>query len=250
MRLLTKLSILIPLLSCGNQALANEEDDFSFAIMPVVFNQESIYDGGKSKTGFFPLPELRWKNVFFASGKLGFTALKYKTLSLDLSIAGDYMGDTDRGDSKKLKDMKKLKTVLTANADLNYSGKIGDINLGIAQDISNEHKGYSLSAGYSYNIELGRFFIEPSVSVTYASKDVADYYYGVSKEDVLIGRPAYDLEETVNYDVSLTAGYALDERSMIMGFASMTVYDDDIEDSPIITDNKAMTYGLGYRYQF
>jgi outer membrane scaffolding protein for murein synthesis (MipA/OmpV family) len=248
MRLFTKLSILIPLLSCGSQAFA--EDDFSFAIMPVVFSSQSIYDGGDDKTGFFPLPELRWKNMFFTGGNIGATVLKYKNLSLDLSVGGDYMGDTDRGDSKKLKDMKDLDNVFTANIDLNYESEFGEATLGFAQDISNKHKGYSLSAGYSYNIELGRFFVEPSVSVTYASDDVADYYYGVSKEDVTAERALYKIESTVNYEASLMAGYVIDESSMIMAFASITKYDKDIKDSPIVSDDTALAYGLGYRHQF
>jgi len=248
MRLFTKLSILIPLLSCGTKVFA--EDDFSFAIMPVAFVSESIYDGGENQKGFFPVPELRWKNMFFDGGNIGATVLKYKDLSLDISIGGDYMGDTDRGDSKKLKDMKELDNVFTANIDLNYESELGDATFGFAQDISNNHKGYSLSAGYSYNIEFGRFFVKPSVSVTYASEDVADYYYGVSKEDVTAERALYEIDSTVNYEASLMAGYVIDENSMIMGFASVTKYDKDIKNSPIVTDDTAMSYGLGYRYQF
>lgn len=248
MRLLTKLSILIPLLSCGTQVLA--EDDFSFVIMPVAYSQQSIYDGGKDKNGFFPVPELRWKNMFIADGKIGATVLKYKDLSLDVSVGGDYMGDTDRGDSKKLKDMRDLDTVFTANIDLNYESDFGNASLGYAHDISNKHKGYSLTAGYSYNIEFGRFFVEPSVSVTYASDDVADYYYGVSKQDVTADRALYKIDSTVNYEASLSAGYVINENSIIIGFASITKYDKDIKNSPIVSDDTAMTYGLGYRYQF
>jgi outer membrane protein len=248
MRLFTKLSVLIPLLSCGTQVLA--EDDFSFAIMPVVFSSQSIYDGGENNTGFFPVPELRWKNMFFDGGKIGATVLKYKNLSLDLSVGGDYMGDIDRGDSKKLKDMKDLDNVFTANIDLNYESKLGNATFGFAQDISNKHKGYSISAGYSYNIEFGRIFVEPSVSVTYASEDVADYYYGVSNEDVTAERALYKIDSTVNYEASLMAGYVIDENSMIMAFTSITKYDKDIKDSPIVSDDTALTYGLGYRYQF
>jgi len=138
MHFFTKLSILIPLLSCGTQAVA--EDDFSFAIMPVVYSQQSIYEGGENKTGFFPIPELRWKNMFFSSGKLGATVLKYQDLSLDVSVGGDYMGDTDRGDSKKLKDMTDLDNVITANIDLNYESEMGSVNFGYAQDISNSQQ--------------------------------------------------------------------------------------------------------------
>ncbi len=248
MRLFTKLSILIPLLSCGTQVFA--EDDFSFAIMPVAYSAQSIYDGGKDNNGFFPLPELRWKNMFIANGQIGATVLKYKNLSLDVGVGGDYMGDTDRGDSKKLKDMKDLDTVITANIDLSYESKLGNANLGYAQDISNKHKGYSLTAGYSYNMKFGRFFVEPSVSVTYASDDVADYYYGVSNEDVTVDRALYKIDSTVNYEASLMAGYVINENSMIMAFASITKYDKDIKNSPIVSDDKAMAYGLGYRYQF
>jgi len=248
MRLFTKLSILIPLLSCGTQAFA--DDDFSFVIMPVAYSQQSIYDGGKDNNGFFPVPELRWKNMFIADGKIGATVLKYKDLSLDVGVGGDYMGDTDRGDSKKLKNMKDLDNVFTANIDLNYESDFGSASFGYAQDISNKHKGYSLTAGYSYNIKLGRFFVEPSVSVTYASDDVADYYYGVSNQDVTAERALYKIDSTVNYEASLVAGYVLSENSMVIGFASITKYDKDIKNSPIVSDDTAMTYGLGYRYQF
>jgi len=248
MHLFTKLSILIPILSCGTQAIA--EDDFSFAIMPVVYSQQSIYDGGENNTGFFPIPELRWKNMFFSGGKIGATVLKYQDLSLDVSIGGDYMGDTDRGDSKKLKDMIDLDNVFTANIDLNYESEIGSVNFGYAQDISNKHKGYSLTAGYNYTFEFGQFFVEPSIAVTYASDDVADYYYGVTAQDVTADRALYKIDETVNYEASLAAGYAINENSVVMAFVNYTKYDKDIKNSPIVSDDKALAYGIGYRYQF
>ncbi|MFT5756944.1 MAG: outer membrane protein [Alteromonadaceae bacterium] len=248
MRLFTKLSMLIPLLSCGTEVFA--EDDFSFAIMPVAYTQQSIYDGGKNNSGFFPVPELRWEDMFIANGKIGINLVKYQGLSIDLSVGGDYMGDTDRGDSKKLKDMKELDNVFTANIDLNYESDLGKLSFGYAQDISNKHKGHSLTAGYSYNIEFGRFFVEPSVSVTYASDDVANYYYGVSKADVTADRAFYRVDSTVNYEAGLMAGYVIDKNSMIIGFASITKYDKEIKDSPIVVDDTAMTYGLGYRHQF
>lgn len=251
MRLLSRLSILIPLiplLSCGSQALA--EDDFSFAVIAAAFSQQSIYDGGKNYNGLYPGIELRWKSIFISDGKVGVTALRYKELSLNVSIGRDYMGDTERGESEKLRDMESLDDIYTGNIDLNYKGDLGSLTLGYAQDISDEHEGYNLTAGYGYRFKFDRFFIEPSISVTYASDSVADYYYGVSREDVTVDRALYQIDETINHQASLLTGYVFNEHAMVLAFVSVTKYDDDIVNSPIVSDDTAITYGLGARYHF
>jgi outer membrane protein len=240
--------MLIPLLLCSTQTLA--ENDFSFAVMPTAFSQQSIYDGGENINGLFPVIELNWKDMFIADGKVGISMMKYKALSLNVSIGVDYMGDTDRGDSKKLEDMSSLDDVFTGNIDLHYKGDLGNLTLGYAQDISGNHEGYNLTAAYGYRFKFGRFFVEPSVAVIYGSDKVADYYYGVSAEDVTVDRALYKIDSTTNHKVSLAAGYVFNENLMVLSFVNATKYDDDIVNSPIVSDDIAMTYGLGIRYQF
>ena len=256
MRLLSKLSLLLPLFS--GYALANdyngpgEEQDgeFHFALMALAHTQDSIYVGGERNNTFLPLPEIYWRNFYFSQGQLGLTAIELDDFALDFSIGGDFIGDTDRGDSKQLKDMKDLDTAITANVDLSYSGDWGELTLGTAHDISNKHDGYSLSLGYSYRLMYGRWFVEPSVGVSYASKDVVNYYYGVSEQDVTAERAFYQADSAVNYELGLTAGYIINRDQQVMAFAGMEFFDDEISDSPIVDDDKSLSFGIAYRYSF
>ena len=219
MRLLSKITLLVPLFSCFTQAFEQQESDFTFALMPIAFTQESIYLDGEKTTGAFPLPELHWNNYYFDEGKLGMTALSYQGFEVDLSLGADYMGDTERGDSKKLKDMTKLSTAITANIDLSYTSDFGELSVGVAQDISDKHDGYSVSASYSYKFTFGQWFVEPSLSITHSSEDLINYYYGVSAENVKSDRAFYEADASFTYETSLVAGYVIDENNIILGFA-------------------------------
>ncbi|WDE04876.1 MipA/OmpV family protein [Thalassomonas viridans] len=260
MRTLSKLSLFLPLFSgyvLSGYALANDysaqegdDDEFHFAVMALAHTQDSIYVGGERNNTILPLPEVYWRNFYFSQGQLGLTAIELEDFALDLSVGGDFIGDTDRGDSKQLKDMKDLDTAITANIDLSYMGEWGELSFGMAHDISNKHDGYSLSAGYGYRMMFGRWFVEPSVGVTYSSKDVVNYYYGVSEQDVTADRALYQADSAINYELGLSAGYMLSKQSMVMAFAQMEFFDDEITDSPIVDDDKSLGFGVAYRYSF
>ena len=220
------------------------------AVVAIAYSQESIYVQGDNNTGVLPLPEIHWRNYYFADGKLGLTFFNNEELALDFYISPDILGDTDRGDSKLLKDMSKLDTVINANLSASYGSELGDFSINLAQDISNTHDGFSISAGYSYNFNFGQFFVEPSLSITYSDKGVADYYYGVNQSEVTASRPQYEIDSTINTDLQLATGYMINERSTLLAYVNYTIFDSEIEKSPIVESDSAVIYGIGYRYQF
>ena len=257
MRLLAQLSLLLPLLS--GVSLANgyggdrkevEDGDLRFALTALAYSQDSIYIGGERNNTFLPLPEVYWQSFYFSQGHLGMRAYQQDGLSLDFSLGGDFIGDTERGDSKLLKDMKDLDMAITANVGLSYSQEWGKISFTAAHDISNKHDGYNLGAEYSYRYVVGDWFVEPSVAVTYASEEIVNYYYGVSKSEVTVARPLYQGSEAVNLELGLAAGYVINKNNLIMAFAKIKYFDDEINDSPIVDDNKSVGFGLAYRYSF
>jgi outer membrane protein len=95
--------------------------------------------------------------------------------------------------------------------------------------------------------------LRPSAGFVWQSEDYNDYYYGVKNSEALnaIGRRAYSADDDINYRLGAVAVYQ--QKTSPWMFAGGLRYDmlgDEIDDSPIVSEDDEMTAFIGFAYQF
>ncbi|TQV88032.1 MipA/OmpV family protein [Aliikangiella coralliicola] len=226
----------------------NKEE--SFILGPGVFSIESPYIGGKTQTMAFPYIEYSWGPLFIEGGTLGSHIFGGDNWGIAAAIDGDFLGDTDRGDSNQLADMQELDDVINGSIKMFYHQNWGAIELSLSKDISDNHDGSSASLSYSYVVELGNWEVIPSVGANWFSEDVSNYYYGVSLVDARANRPFYSPDSGVNYNAGISTIYSFDKNNSLMLNLTTESYSDQIKDSSIVDKSGSTTFGSIYIHRF
>ena len=129
--------------------------------------------------------------------------------------------------------------------DVAYEG----IGLQVRQDISSTHDGMSANLGYATGWPVSeRLALEVSLSVDYLSRDVADYYFGVSALEANTTRPQYSVGDAVNFNAGAQLIYRINRRTLFVGSIGITRLDDAITDSPIVADSTQYDAFIGVVY--
>ncbi|AWF81420.1 hypothetical protein BTJ40_11645 [Microbulbifer sp. A4B17] len=241
----------------SGSSLANEDikqsprqDESSFSVGVGTFSVESIYVGGEEQNNVFPILSARYKRFYLQGFELGADLYRDNRLRVKLGVGGDFAGDRDRGDSDELSDMEELDLAILANLSMDYKSPVGLWKVGIAQDVSNTHDGYSFSAGYSLPYRHQKWIIKPDLTVSWQSAGALDYYYGVDLDEVTQDRAAYEADADIITRLGLQVGYNVSPKLMLMGGVYQTWYGDEISNSPIVETDSSSRVSLMLSYRF
>lgn len=251
--MLKRLPALIAVGLFANTSLAADSDsdnEFNYAIGALAFTYSSPYIGGEQQTQLFPYLEFNYGPIFFEGGSLGSHLYGGDNWGIAAAVSLDFMGDTERGDSRQLSDMEELDHVINGSLIVFYETDWGEFDLSLTTDISNNHDGQTAALSYSYPIKAGNWYFSPSVSAQWFSEEVANYYYGVGARDVKANRPLYNADSGINYSISLMADYAITEQHHLIFDISTTIYSDEIKNSPIVDESSSTSFGAGYIFRF
>ena len=229
----------------------DDDDEFHYAIGASVVTKQSLYVGGSDDVQIFPRLRAEWGRYFLQGPSFGAHLYQDDLWTVSASIGLDITGDSDRGDSAQLADMEELDDFsIVSQIGISYEHDWGEIELSFAYDISSTHDGYMTELSYGYPFRWGGWMIEPEVGVEWHSKEVNQYYYGVSAKDVRVDRPIYEPGSAINYDVGVTATYPFWKRHAIQLEAGYSHYSNAIADSPIVDRDNTVEFGVGYIFRF
>ncbi len=128
------------------------------------------------------------------------------------------------------------------------------VGLSLQQDISGNSKGLTADLMFEHPIySVGeKFILSASAGMHWQSSDYTQHVYGIEGDqiDVSKGRIAYQPGSATNYSVGLTGIYALNSDWTLIGGYHFVRLDDNIENSPLIEDDKMQSAYLGAVYQF
>ncbi len=110
----------------------------------------------------------------------------------------------------------------------------GKLELTAKADATGASDGFELSAKYGYEFNVGRGNLEPSISVSYLSKDMANYYYGTLKDEVSRGVVDYKPGAATIPELGLTYTHPIGENWHFMSSVQYKFLPNDISDSPLI----------------
>ena len=118
----------------------------------------------------------------------------------------------------------------------------------------NEHIGHQVRLSYNYDFRgaanIQDLLVTPSIGVTYRSRHLNDYYYGVRSDEAIAGRPEYDVGDSIGLLTALRLNYRLNEQWSVMAMGSVQWLGSEITDSPIVEKDYMASLLLGIMCRF
>jgi MipA family protein len=134
--------------------------------------------------------------------------------------------------------------------ELLTDGAWGALQFTAFHDVSNTHQGYELYADYSYGWHAQRLFIEPSFGASYKSKDLNNYYWGVTEDEAGIVVAPYEADAGVNWHARLKLGYQLSRHWALSLVAEYERLNDEAASSPLVKEHDVLGYFAGAAFRF
>lgn len=139
---------------------------------------------------------------------------------------------------------------IEAGIEVLADGRWGHLQASAHHDVSGTHEGYELDMTYSVGWRSERWYIEPSVGVSFKSAEMNNYYWGVRPEEANPALPAYEAGSGVNVRGRLAASYYLTRQWAFSLAAEYERINDEAAASPIVVDRQVVAYFAGMRYRF
>ena len=115
-------------------------------------------------------------------------------------------------------------------------------------DLANRHNATTSELEFMLPRQFGRGFIVPSVKIKYLSDDYSNYYYGVSQNEALPTRPAYEPGTAINTWVGFRLGYELTPHWLLSSTVGIEFLDSAVTNSPIVDKDRLWSASIGLAY--
>jgi outer membrane protein len=152
-------------------------------------------------------------------------------------------GERDKVDNDRVDNMEDIDSALELGVVGGYDVKLDKAVLSLEveflADVSDEHEGWLLTPRIKYVRSLSdSFTLLASTSLTVASEDYMETYFGVSGADsVRSGLSTFDADEGVkDWSLALGAVYNVTDSWGIGAFGLYKKLLEDAEDSPVVDD--------------
>ena len=137
-----------------------------------------------------------------------------------------------------------------AGVEMLSDGRWGFLQVNAFHDISGTHNGYELDLDYGIGLRAGRWYLRPSLGVSYKSADLNDYYWGVRPSEASEALPAYEAGAGINTRARLSANYFFSRNWQLMLSAEYERLNDEAAGSPIVAEQAVLGYFAGFGYRF
>lgn len=255
---MNKLLFVFPLLALPIAASAQQQEASRWGVGAGVAAIDSPYAGEDIRLRPIPLLSYEGERFFFRGPFGGYHVINTRTFSVDLVGAGRFDGfDIEdlgvdelaaRGIDRRL--LEDRDDQLDAGLGMSWRGDFGEVQLRAVTDVTDTSGGQEVSLTYSYRMRMGSFTVTPSLSVSYLSEDLADYYYGTLDEEVARGVVDYKPGAAVVPQVGVNLMRPLGEHWAMMGSVRYTLLPDEFTDSPLIESDSSASMFLGLTYRF
>ena len=216
--------------------------------------------------------DIAWfgERFFFDNGDIGYTFLNGEKLSTNFVVRYNsdraFFGKTESGFITVDIDPDQGIPIVTrfqvpdrdyaieAGVEILSSGPWGNIQASLFHDISSAHDGFELDVNYGYGLRSKRWYIEPSVGVSFKSAELNNYYWGFVDESFDFGQdvrlPTYEASSGFNMRTRIAASYYFSRHWAFTAVAEYERINNEANNSPIVTDDEVIGYFAGIRYRF
>jgi outer membrane protein len=204
------------------------------------------------------------KRWFFDNGDLGFTVLDQDRYTA--SLVGRFNNDRvffgkasnsfiSISDGIQGPVIEKIKVpdrnyAVEAGVEILADGDWGYLQATAFHDVSGTHGGYELFANYSYSVRRQRWFYRPSLGVSWKSKDMNDYYWGVQESEANAIFPAYTAGAGLNVHAQFMTSYQINRHWALIAVLEYERMNSEAADSPIVEDQVVLGTFVGFKYEY
>lgn len=129
-------------------------------------------------------------------------------------------------------------------------GDWGRLQLTAHHDVSGTHDGYEIRADYSYGFRDQRWYVEPSLGVSFKSAAFNDYYWGVRANESGPALPAYRAGAGTNLHGRLLLSYQLTKHWSFALAVDAERLNDAAASSPVVAEDVVLGWFGGFGYRF
>lgn len=199
------------------------------------------YVGAENAVLPIPLVDFTYKGLYVQGIQAGYWFIDNKKLDFGVRT-GIVFESLDPDDSDFLAGMDERKPSIQGG--LVFAWKPGKFRLTTAAntDLMNRSNGQQVSVDFSRMWQFhGRAIgIMPSIGVVWQSSNFINYYYGVTPEEALPGRPPFSGHSAVNFRGSFLGYLFVSHRIRFLAYLEVQRLDNEIYDSPIVEDRRSM----------
>lgn len=203
-----------------------------------------LYLGEDGLRFVFPFVDYQGERVYLSGDAAGVRLLHREHVSINAFVAAHAEGmDAEdlsrselaaRGIDRDLMDDREFGA--DAGVSVVWRGAGGEFAADVRADVSGVSDGHQASLDYRYPFKIGRTALLPGVGATLLSKNLANYYYGISAKEVARGIVAYRPGEVVVPHAGLAVIVELNERWALLSGARVDAFPNAIRDSPIVDE--------------
>jgi outer membrane protein len=207
------------------------------------------YLGSDAKVIPIPVVGLRYKRWFVQGIRGGYDVIEKGAFTGSLFAQARFRGLEPEA-SAFLEGMEPRKKSADAGGELAYRGRPIGFRAAFVSDALGRSNGQEFSAVAVTGAPLGRFLILLGAGPHWLSAKRVDYYYGVRKDEVRPGRPAYVGNSTWNLDINLTVNVKITEKWRLFTIVNREGFGSGITDSPLVDRSSAFAMVTSLTYNF
>lgn len=215
----------------------------------------SIYKGAEDKAYPLPLLDINYGDFYVKGITAGYTFFKGEDLSLSAYLdpmAGFAIKSDDMGAGYRNIDDRDFQAMVGLRADLNTG--IAGIRTGATVQFGEHGSEAKISAFRPYSMGE-KLVLVPSIHMKGFSGDYADYYFGVTSEEVRRNsndalKSEYKADTAFSFGTTLTAEYKMTDKLSLVGILGVEKFSDEITDSPIVDKDPIFIASIGAKYFF
>lgn len=233
----------------NGSAIEQPDSNMTFFLGPGVVVTDKPYAGMDTKV--YPIPLMRFicGQFYISGGTAGYRLLADESWTFD--VVGKWRFDGyDDDDSSDLKGMHDRRQTIDLGCEFSVFGDWGALNTVFLTDSLGRHDGQEVRISYAKPFDMKKLTISPYVGFAWQSSNLTDYYFGVRADEVRAGRPAYNVNDSVNWFTGIYTNYNLDDRWTLIGGITYSWLDSEIHNSPIVDDSHTISMLAGAMYQF
>ncbi|MEL7297107.1 MAG: MipA/OmpV family protein [Pseudomonadota bacterium] len=191
----------------------------------------------------FPLVGYIGERLTWLGPSLSYRLIDRDDFSLSVELDLRFEGFDSDSESAALDGLIDRDSALEAGLEMTY----GPFSLVAKTDVSSTHGGTAASLGFGDDWSLtDQLGFSVQADILFRDGDLSDYYFGVSPGEARSFRPAFEVDETLGYQLSADLAWRISDRALAFVGANYEVLDDDISSSPIVNQSRQLSWQAGF----
>lgn len=134
--------------------------------------------------------------------------------------------------------------------ELLADGDWGYFQAAFHHDVSGVHDGHEVYANLGRGFRNQRWYIEPSIGISWKSANLNDYYWGVRDSEATILFDTYTADSGLNAHARVLASYQLNKHFALSVAAEFERLNAEAAASPIVDEDSVFAAFAGLSYRF